>query len=156
MRYRKILVPTDLSLAGKWAALEALEHLKPGGELRLVHVCQPEFVVTLYADGNLPLYDPRLTRLKLARATAQVAREAKALGPRVKPKVISAANPAVALVAEALRFKAQVLVLSTHGRSGWDRFMFGSVAQKILRLYDGPVLMLRPAQRSLKVPGFTT
>jgi len=40
--------------------------------------------------------------------------------------------------------KADLIVIATHGRSGWRRFLFGSVAAKVVRYAVCPVLTIRP------------
>jgi nucleotide-binding universal stress UspA family protein len=51
---------------------------------------------------------------------------------------------------EILRFAAEngmdLIVMGTHGRSGIDRILFGSVAEKVVKSATIPVLTLRPAQ----------
>lgn len=39
---------------------------------------------------------------------------------------------------------ADLVVMSTHGRSGISRFVFGSVAHKVMQAVDVPVLLIRP------------
>ena len=39
--------------------------------------------------------------------------------------------------------KADLIVIATHGTTGWRRFMFGSVAEKVVRLAKCPVLTIR-------------
>jgi len=42
--------------------------------------------------------------------------------------------------------RADLLVISTHGRTGWRRFAFGSVAEKVVRTATCPVLVV-PSSR---------
>ena len=42
--------------------------------------------------------------------------------------------------------KADLIVIATHGTTGWRRFMFGSVAEKVVRLAKCPVLTIRNPQ----------
>jgi nucleotide-binding universal stress UspA family protein len=42
--------------------------------------------------------------------------------------------------------KADLIVIATHGTTGWRRFMFGSVADKVVRLAKCPVLTIRNPQ----------
>jgi nucleotide-binding universal stress UspA family protein len=149
MRYDRILVPTDRSRYGELAAREALEHLKAGGKLRLMHVMPVEYSIIGTMDGAIPVYDPVLTKKKLAAARAELEALARKLGKRVEAKVLVGAEPADHLAREARRFKAQLLVMATHGRGGLARVLFGSVAQKLLRLLRGPVLLVRPGRSPL-------
>lgn len=52
--------------------------------------------------------------------------------------------PVDEIVASAERLQADLLVLGTHGRSGFTRLFFGSVAEKVVRLAHRPVLTIGP------------
>jgi nucleotide-binding universal stress UspA family protein len=52
-------------------------------------------------------------------------------------------NPADRIVHEAERLGADLIVMGTHGRSGLDRLMLGSVADRVLRTAHVPVLTVR-------------
>jgi nucleotide-binding universal stress UspA family protein len=54
-------------------------------------------------------------------------------------------DPVAMILEEARELGADLLVVSTHGRSGFDRFTLGSVAEKVLRKSPCPVLVV-PAQ----------
>ncbi len=55
--------------------------------------------------------------------------------------------PGEAIVAEAKRLGADVVLMATHGRSGLSRTVLGSVADHVLRhLEDTPILLVRPSQ----------
>lgn len=150
MRYDRILLPTDLSRFGELAAMEALEHLKPKGTLRLVHVVQPQYTMTGALDAVIPIYDAVLTRKRMDMAAQHLAGLAKRLGKGVESRVLAGASPAPVIAAEARRFRATLLVVSTRGRGQLGQVLFGSVAQKLMQLYPGPLLLLRPARSTGK------
>jgi len=52
-------------------------------------------------------------------------------------------NPAALIIDAASRTMSDILAMSTHGRSGIDRWVFGSVAEKVLRGGTTPVLLIR-------------
>ncbi len=54
--------------------------------------------------------------------------------------IVSMGNPAQAIITEAEGY--DLIVLSTHGRTGFKRFLLGSVAEKVLRLAQIPVLVV--------------
>jgi nucleotide-binding universal stress UspA family protein len=146
MLYDRILVPTDLSPYSDRAVKEALEHLRPRGRLCLVHVAEPQYAVLGILESAAPVYDEALTQRQLLRAQRHLRALAAKLGPRAQFRVLRGIRPAALLAAEARRFKAQLVVLATHGRGGLNRLLFGSMAQKLLALYRGPVLMFRPGR----------
>ncbi|MGA1465721.1 MAG: hypothetical protein DA446_03660 [Bacteroidetes bacterium] len=55
---------------------------------------------------------------------------------------VVAGNPAQSVIYEAEN--ADMIVMSTHGRTGFKRFLLGSVAEKILRMAPVPVLIVEP------------
>jgi len=57
---------------------------------------------------------------------------------------IAEGNASVEIVRHARELEADLLVMGTHGRSGFDRFALGSVAEKVLRKSPCPVLTLPP------------
>jgi nucleotide-binding universal stress UspA family protein len=53
-------------------------------------------------------------------------------------------DPSRTIVDQALAVPADLVVMGTHGRSGFERFVVGSVAEKVLRKAPCPVLMVPP------------
>ncbi len=47
------------------------------------------------------------------------------------------------IIAQALELNANVIVVGSHGRRGFSRLFLGSVAEKVLRLTDVPVLLIK-------------
>jgi nucleotide-binding universal stress UspA family protein len=72
-------------------------------------------------------------RLREAVASAGVA------GERITPAA-EAGDPATVIVDQALARKSDLVVMATHGRSGFDRLLLGSVTEKVLRRASCPVL----------------
>ncbi len=68
---------------------------------------------------------------------------AKALGIDV-PCTVREGRVVHEILAEASRLHADLLVMGTHGRGGFERFVLGSVAEKVLRLASCPVLVVPP------------
>jgi nucleotide-binding universal stress UspA family protein len=52
-------------------------------------------------------------------------------------------KPAHEIVSLASQEMADIIVIATQGESGWQRFVFGSVAEKVVRHADCPVLTIR-------------
>ena len=65
----------------------------------------------------------------------------------VTETVVAVGEPAIVLVEEAQTRQAEVLILSTHGRSGFGRWIYGSVADQVMRRSSVPVLLVPPACR---------
>ncbi len=126
--YSRILVPLDGS-EGAEAALpwaEALARLAPS-TLYLLTAAAPE---------------------DAARATSYLARIAAAVREQglVAEPIVAAGRPAEAVVREAAAREANLLVMTTHGRSGPGRWVLGSVADEVLHRTTRPVLLVRLGQ----------
>lgn len=148
--FKRILVATDFSRHSDEAARLALPLLARGGRIRLLHVVHPVYVPIVSDPGvAAAAYDPVATR----HATARALRHLKALAASLKGAKAGfttreSLQPARAMAAEAKAFRAGLVCISTHGRSGLSRLFSGSVAQKFLSLYRGQVLLYRPSHES--------
>ena len=56
-------------------------------------------------------------------------------------------EPVAEIVAAARETEAGLIAMTTHGRSGFGRLLFGSVAEAVLRQAEIPVLMMRLTER---------
>lgn len=54
--------------------------------------------------------------------------------------------PAEEILAEARRWGADLIIMGTHGRKGMDLLLFGSVAEKVVKGADVPVLTVNPGK----------
>jgi nucleotide-binding universal stress UspA family protein len=50
----------------------------------------------------------------------------------------------------AKEIKADTLVISSHGRTGVQRVLYGSVAQRLIGSFEGEIIVVRPPKASLK------
>jgi len=129
----RVLCPTDFSefsaAAVSYAAALAGTY---GAALRLLHVITPFPIVAPYA--NLP-GDPRLFELQREQAARGLAAEAarvRGAGVTVDTECRDGHTVREVLDAAAA-FGADVIVLGTHGRGGFERLVLGSVTEKVLR-----------------------
>lgn len=58
--------------------------------------------------------------------------------------LISEGNPAETIVRIAENKDMDIIVMGTHGRGGFNKLFFGSVANEVIRTADCPVLTIRP------------
>jgi nucleotide-binding universal stress UspA family protein len=146
--YQKILLPLD----GSETAAQALPHARElaaqsGAELVLFQVIPeagdelvftPEFrinqpgmaqqeVVTQHASTVLQRLADDLTRQKIATRV-----------------ILDTGEPAAKIVDYATNHGIDLIVMSTHGRTGLARWAYGSVASKVLGAAPCPVLLVRP------------
>ena len=142
--YKKILVPLD----GSEFAEAALPHARAfaectGAEIVLLRVVtQP---IHAYTAPDPLLYDS-LQKDTVAECTdylERVAADLKAAGYKVTTE--TGAGPVVETILEfAQGIGADLIAMSTHGRSGLARWFIGSTADKVVRAATLPVLLTRP------------
>ena len=147
--YQNILVPVDGSTTSHLAIQEAArlaKHQEQSVHVKLVHVMADihllnENSYTNYAE--IREIETSIAKKILAQAQ-EVARQA---GMTAKVKLLEAGGERIAsvLVAEANRWPADLIVIGTHGRSGFSRVLFGSVAEGVVRTAPIPVLLIRGA-----------
>jgi len=143
--FKKILTPTDFSepsYTALDAAIELAEHFD--AELHLLHVVPPLHVVPVPVNVEIPLYEMEL-REAAERSMQEV------LAQRVPTQLRTFANvvwgePAEEIVAYQQEKGADLIVIATHGRRGWQRFVFGSFAEKVVRTATCPVLTIHAPQ----------
>src|SRR4051812_4218847 len=142
---QKILFPTDFSNESRPAMEMAIEMAKKfGAHLTLLHVWTDPLYIG--AVGNAYALAPEL--LEQARQEAEHALD------KFRLEVTSAGVPAKAftlqgiaadvILAMAHSQSMDLIVMGTHGRSGLKRFFLGSIAERVIREADCPVLTVRP------------
>ena len=140
--YRKILVPIDGSEPSESALHEAFKFANEcASAIRLVFVC--EDLPYVLAEG--PADIARAMEREGTRILAQAAARARAIGVAAETVLVKAAGRRLeaAIVEEADGSGCDLIVMGTHGRSGIEHLMLGSVAEAVLRRARLPVLLLR-------------
>jgi len=152
--FRRILVTTDFSdtsLEALPIAVEIAAHFD--AELLLVHILPMDaptpWDIPPYADfglASLPLpeYEAQV-RQEVERRLEMVASK-RASGAKVRT-VLRRGDAATEIGLLASEEKADLIVLATHGWTGWRHLVFGSVAERVLREAPCPVLSVRCAAR---------
>jgi nucleotide-binding universal stress UspA family protein len=146
--FRHILIPLD----GSELAEQILEPALALGDLTqaaytLVHVVEL-FVLPGYAPLAQAVHlDAEMTqtvRDERQRYLDDLAQRLRAGGRQVHTRTLLGAQPAVAILDAAQAQGADLIALATHGRTGLARLLIGSVADKVRRGADMPVLLYRP------------
>ncbi len=144
-RIRRVLHPTDFSRASTAAFKRAVDMAKSNrAELLLVHVMVP--AVPLMGDGYVsPKVYEDLEAAARSAAQKQLRKlvdKAKQAGARVKGLLLE--GVAHERIAQAARSrKADLVVIGTHGRTGFAKLFLGSVASRVLAVSPCPVLTVR-------------
>jgi nucleotide-binding universal stress UspA family protein len=146
--FKRIVVAIDGSRTSHRAFESALELAATHGA-----VLQPYYVVEnapVYYD--VPGYDPSVLRDELAAQGAKLGDEALAAmkqhgveGAVAITEASSVDDVADLVLKAAAAFSADLLVMGTHGRKGFQRLILGSVAERCLRQATLPVLLIPSA-----------
>jgi nucleotide-binding universal stress UspA family protein len=137
-----ILAPLDFS-PSSLAALEVAEELarRYGSEILLMHAVP---VIPRLPD-NVSILNERNYEAELIRSAeqrlAELAAQLEQSGIKARTKVGLANDAAMEIVRDSEG--ADLIIIATHGMTGWRRLAFGSVTEKVVRTADCPVLVLR-------------
>jgi len=141
---KKILVPVDFSPLSKKAVRYATRLAQQfGAELTLFHVVEPEI-------------PPAFDGLMIAAPAVSTGTSSVCAG-QMKTLVSSVRNAGIARVGSTLRcglasieivdaakeLDVDLIVIATHGYTGWKHFAIGSTAERVVRAAPCPVLVVR-------------
>ena len=139
----RILVPVDFSPSSR-AALESAADLAQhfGAAIHLVHV------VPMFPATTLPDFIPETKFTEEATKEAErhfavVIKDLTGKGIKLSSSVEVGDDVASAILETVESVKADMVVISTHGLTGWHPLVFGSIAEKVMKLVACPVLLLR-------------
>jgi nucleotide-binding universal stress UspA family protein len=153
----EILVPLDGSLVAETVLPPALALARAlAGSLTLLRVTPPTLGAEPLAEAiQTPVitYRPRAEDRDQADAyLAGVAQRFEVTGVPLRIVVLRG-DPATAIVQYAQEAPdVRLIAMATHGRSGMSRWVFGSVAEKVLRATPTPLLLVRPDDDGLAPP----
>ncbi|MBL8998576.1 MAG: universal stress protein [Gemmatimonadetes bacterium] len=141
-RFERIVVPLD----GSTFAEHALDVAETMGrafksEVTLVSVVSGESAAATDSRGR--------TRLERSEVADYLVREAARLEGNGIESAFTVRRGAVAEEVDNLAddMQADLIVLATHGRSGVERMLLGSMAHELVRITDTPLLLVRPTDR---------
>jgi nucleotide-binding universal stress UspA family protein len=108
----------------------------------LIHVIPPAHTLTPPAipSGKVLEYYEDLSRFA-QKSLDDLIDEKFSQDVSVSSRVVQG-NPSDEIVRIASEEKVSLIVIATHGATGWRRFMFGSVAEKVVRMAGCPVLTI--------------
>jgi nucleotide-binding universal stress UspA family protein len=146
----RILLPIDFSPSSQ-AALEMAADLAKHFQAKL-HLVN---VIAMFPTTTMPDLIPESEFLQEARTFAEshLAKCKAALVARgVKSTAsVEVGNDVVGNIMEVIdRERIDMVIISTHGISGWHPLVFGSIAEKVVKLVQCPLLLLRSAKPGAK------
>ena len=144
--FKRILCPTDFSEPSRKAIdLARTLAVQFGAEFRIMHCVEP---VTMHGP-TIDIGAPAST-FDVAGYQNLIMKQAeeslRALSAELSSRDLDVSShlargkPGDEIAAHAEDFGADLVVIATHGESGWRRFLFGSVAEKVVRTAHCPVL----------------
>ena len=142
--FKRILCPLDFSDPSHEALKKATELASHfGSELLILHVipavplpADPNYIFSAVDDYEDALHQDAEQRL------AEVIAKQIPKGINCRP-LVRHGDPASEIVLAAEEEKVDLLVISTHGHTGLNHLVFGSVAEKVVRHAHCPVLTIR-------------
>lgn len=147
--FKKILCPTDFSEPSYEAlrtAVELVKHFKAA--LGVIHVIPPVPEYTPYPDPPVASSsDEPIHQQELAVETEDALQD---LVMRMVPKgirtlaTVVTGDAAEEILAFAAKEHVDLIVIATHGLTGWQHLVTGSVTEKVVRQATCPVLTIRP------------
>lgn len=156
-----VLVPLDGSQLGEEAVHHAKKIVSPDGQITLVSAVEmpeiPLYGFDLVGVTSAPSYQATLEDI-VARANTyleNIAEELKSEGFQAK-FIVQFGDPPSVIVDLAAQYNVDAIVMSTHGRSGISRWLFGSVTNKVLGMATCPVLVIPSEHRQRLLEPETT
>ena len=139
MQARKILFPTDFSTLGDEALNYATSFARDtGAKLLIVHVEEPP---TAYGGGDMYYGIPDPDTGELRRMLGKVVPKDERVAYEHHYLV---GYPAEAILDFAAKQDVDLIVMGSHGRTGVMRYLMGSVAERVVREAQCPVLTVKP------------
>jgi nucleotide-binding universal stress UspA family protein len=138
---KRILAPVDFSPASN----NAVTYARRVGELTkadliFVNVVEPDGSLGLEALPPVCIEELKANAEETLRGLVQAARES---GITVATSMIRSGLPAHEIVEAAKEFDVDLIVIATHGYTGWKHFCIGSTAERVVRAAPCPVLVVR-------------
>jgi nucleotide-binding universal stress UspA family protein len=147
--YKRIMVAVDGSETSLRGLHEAIALAKDQNALLgIIHVID---IVVAFGAGQFPAAYVETVRAVALRTIAEVREKARAAGiePEVlSPEIVSGGyHVSESIVAAAKQWRADLLVVGTHGYRGFRRMLLGSVAEGVVRAATMPLLLVRQEQK---------
>lgn len=149
MKINRILVPLDFSEHSLRALDYAIDFAREhGSEVVLVHVVEPlAYGIGRWTEPTKLLEE---WQQNAAREMAEIEKRTREKYPKCRGEIHFGI---VHLVISDLvrKLKADLIIASTHGRTGMEHMIMGSVAEKLVRYCPCPVLIVRARLRQERV-----
>jgi nucleotide-binding universal stress UspA family protein len=140
--FERILFPTDFSETANRALKQAISLTEDlDAELFVLHVVD-DSVITTHVDAERKIILDELRKHALKQMQdelpAELVQNFETIG------AVKRGEPGKQITAYAETHACDLIVLGTHGRTGVERALIGSIADKVVRLAKCPVMLVRP------------
>ena len=147
MQIRSILLPTDFSECANYALSYTASLARTfGARIVCVHVIEPIVPTVGYTGMTEPLPIADISEQledSAERELPKIAECEECAGLEVE-EVIVHGEAASEIVRVAKEHAVELIVISSHGRTGFGRIFFGSTAEAVVRHASCPVLVVKP------------
>lgn len=141
------LVPVDFSKASNIALNHAVAMVRNRkGKVILLHVIADSAVmVPSYGaeSATMLLEYERMLKANAQRELEKLVRRNRLKTNEHRVLLIRGGDPAQAIAKQAKKSRASMIIMGSHGRTGFQRFILGSVAERTLRYAQCPVLIVK-------------
>lgn len=141
--YKRILLPTDGSKVADKAEKHAFFIAEASGaEIVALSVVETSFSLGLPSDDSVFRINQLLKR-EIDKNLEKVEKFKEESYPNVKLTLKSDEGSAADVILEAIEKEdIDLVVIGSSGKSGFDRFIMGSVAEKVVKAAEAPVLVV--------------
>jgi nucleotide-binding universal stress UspA family protein len=143
---KTIVVAVDGSPPSREAGRYAVQFAKEmGARLHIVHVVEFSAIAVAAAESSGGAWTAMLPSMQedARGVVGATVREAEAAGVPHTVRVVEGYAPHTAIINEAEEHRAWLIVVGSHGRTGLERALVGSVAERVVRMAGRPVLVHR-------------
>ena len=148
--FKKILFPTDFSESAENASHYAISLAqKYGGKIYAVHVIEPfTYTVDFGIDYSAQYKEMETSAKKLLNEIVASLKKSKI----DVEGVLLSGEPFVEIIKYAKKKQVNLIIMATHGRTGIEHMLMGSVAEKVVRKSPCPVLSIKKAGQTFTMP----
>ncbi len=149
------IVPLDGSSLSESVMPHVVAMAKTGVTVTLLRVCEPPVLLADYPDSVMP--EGWDEHIKLAQRSAEnacsiylddvVTDRLQKEGVKAQSTVVLADRAAEGIIEHIGRDPSALVVMSTHGRSGFSRWPYGHVTDRVVLASKNPILLIRPRKR---------
>lgn len=148
--YKRVLVPVDGSIESEAILPFLLQIAGPlDMEIHLLRVAMPLPPTAIEASRDVYVDDPEARKAEALTTLAPLAAELTGKGIKCQTRA-RYGTPSTEILRAAREAGADLIAMTTHGRGGLGRLLFGSVAEAVLRESELPVFLMRQTPDQVK------